>query len=271
MSLCITVLTNEGIAVAGDSRQTQMIANVNRIGSDNANKVFELTDHVLAATAGWAFLQPEGATLMKNIASLIEDFKPTLPADSTVHTVAMMLWNHFNTLYQQHIVHFPAAALPAGQVAVSFAVTGYDPASRVGMLFSVEIPSATGPTATAPNRTTANMPGPWWIGQTDVAARIIKGYDGRILALPFVQAVQPAGAAVTQLDTLNYAFGWNTMTLQDAIDFAVGMIQITTTIQRFTPGMITQPGAANVGGPIDVAVVRPGGVVSWVCRKDLHL
>jgi hypothetical protein len=61
------------------------------------------------------------------------------------------------------------------------------------------------------------------------------------------------------------------MTVQDAIDFGVAMIQITTTIQRFTAGMSTQIGAAGVGGPIDVAVVEPGGVVKWVRRKELHL
>ena len=60
------------------------------------------------------------------------------------------------------------------------------------------------------------------------------------------------------------------MTVQDAIDFAVGMIQIT--IQKFTAGVVMQPGGvAGVGGPIDVAVVRPGESVSWIRRKELHV
>jgi len=54
MGLCISVVTPEGIVVAGESRQTQIIAGVNRIASDSAIKVFELTNNVLAATAGWA-------------------------------------------------------------------------------------------------------------------------------------------------------------------------------------------------------------------------
>jgi len=62
------------------------------------------------------------------------------------------------------------------------------------------------------------------------------------------------------------------MTIQDAIDFAVGMIQVTTTIQKFTAGIAMQLGdVAGVGGPIDVAVVRPQSIVSWISRKELHI
>ena len=88
MSLCISVVTPEGIVVAGESRQTQVIAGVNRIGSDSAVKVFDLTNTVLAATAGWAFLQPQGAAMMRNISSIIEEFKPTIPAGSGVRAIA---------------------------------------------------------------------------------------------------------------------------------------------------------------------------------------
>jgi len=268
MSLCISVVTPEGIVMAGESRQTQVVGNVNRIGTDSAIKVFDLTDTVLASTAGWAFLQPQAASMARNISSLIEEFKTTIPTGSSVQAIAALLWFYFNTIYQEHIVHFPATALPVGQIAVSFVVAGYDSGSRLGTLFSVEVPSAAAPTAAV--RTT-DSPGPWWIGQTDVAARIINGYDFRALNLAFVQAANQNGAAKTQLDGLSYAVSFNTMTIQDAIDFAVGLIQITVTIQKFTAGIITQQGAvAGVGGPIDVAVVRPGRNINWIVRKELH-
>jgi hypothetical protein len=255
--------------MAGESRQTQVISGVNRIGSDSAIKVFDLTNTVLAATAGWAFLQPQGATMMRNISSLIEEFKPTIPAGAGVQTIATQLWTYFNTIYQQHLVQIPNSAVPAGQIALNFIVAGYDPGSRVGMLFSIDIPSLAAPTT--PGRTT-NNPGPWWIGQVDVVARIVNGYDPRILTLPVLQAANQAGTATTQLAGLSYAVYWNTMTIQDAIDFAVGMIQITTTIQKFTAGIAMQPGnVAGVGGPIDVAMVRPGSNVSWINRKELHI
>jgi hypothetical protein len=61
------------------------------------------------------------------------------------------------------------------------------------------------------------------------------------------------------------------MSIQDAIDFAVAMIQVTTTIQKFTAGIATQPGGvAGVGGLIDVAIVRPNENVTWIARKEFH-
>jgi hypothetical protein len=270
MSLCISVVTPEGIVVAGESRQTQVVAGVNRIASDSAIKVFALTNTVLAATAGWGFLQPAGATMARNISSLIEAFRPTIPAGSSVQTIAGLVWTYFNNIYQQHIAQLPASAVTAGQFALNFIVAGYDPGSGTGTLFGVDVPSSAAPTT--PLGSITNNPGSWWIGQYDVVARIINGYDPRALNLPFVQAANQTGAATTALNGLAYVVNWNTMTIQDAIDFAVGMIQITITIQKFAAGIVTQLGGlAGVGGPIDVAVVRPGTDVEWISRKTLHI
>jgi hypothetical protein len=269
MSLCISLVIPEGIVVAGESRQTAVVGGVTRIGSDSAIKVFEMTDTVLAATAGWAFIQPQGATVLRNISSLIEDFKTTIQAGSSMQTIAAQMWTYFNTLYQQHITQNPAQAVQAGQIALHFVVAGYDPRSRVGNLFAIDIPTPAAPST--PGRTSAS-PGPWWIGQTDVIARIVNGYDHRIMTLPLLQAAIQAGTAETELSRLSYIISWSTMTLQDAVDFAVGMIQITATIQKFTAGIVLEPGDfAGVGGPIDVAVVKPGANVSWIRRKELHI
>ena len=200
MSLCIAVVTPEGIVVAGESRQTQVVGGVNRIGSDSAIKVFELADTMLAATAGWAFLQPQGAT-MRNVASVMEDFKATITDGSLVQTVSTGLSTYFNTVYQEHTAQNPNSAVQAGQVALNFIVAGYDAGSRTGMLFGIDVPGAA---PTTPGRTSDN-PGPWWIGQIDVIARIMNGYDPRLLALPPLQAVTQAGTAIQQLAGLQVA------------------------------------------------------------------
>jgi hypothetical protein len=151
---------------------------------------------------------------------------------------------------------------------LTFAVSGYDPGSRIAELYVFNVPSAQPPST--PNRT-SDTPGAWWMGTVDVVARIVNGFDYRAMELSFVKAANLDNAAVTQLGGLTYVVGWHAMTLQDAIDFAVGMIQITITVQRFTAGIRNQIGGiANVGGPIDVAVVQPGDVVKWIRRKQLH-
>ena len=93
-----------------------------------------------------------------------------------------------------------------------------------------------------------------------------------MFGLPFVQAAQQAGVDVqAELSQLQYVLNWNTMTLQDAVDFLNGMIQITIAIQRFTAGIVSQLGdVAGVGGPVDIGVIRPGWSVEWVQRKRLH-
>ncbi len=273
MSLCITIVTTEGVVAAGDSRQTQTIGGLNRVGSDSGVKVFELTSTVVATTTGWAFLKGQNTPNMRNIASLVEDFKPTIPAGSTVAAIAALLWTRFNTLYQDHIIAYPTAAVPQDQNAVSFTVGGFNPDSRVAEMYTFFVPSADAPAA--PMRTTDN-PGSWWMGTHDVVARIYNGFDYRIFDLPFVVAAnvpdaQGQNPAQAQLSGLTYVVNWHLMTLQDAIDFAVGMIQITIMVQRFTAGTMNNMGsAATVGGPIDVVVVRPGDTVKWVQRKELH-
>jgi hypothetical protein len=82
MSLCISIVTAEGVVVAGDSRTTQTLGGITRISSDATVKVFELTPSVLAATAGWGFVKGHNTPNMRNIASLVEDFKATIPDGS---------------------------------------------------------------------------------------------------------------------------------------------------------------------------------------------
>ena len=114
-----------------------------------------------------------------------------------------------------------------------------------------------------------------WIGQIDVVSRIVLGWDGRIGNIKFVQeAEQKYGRADVnrQLRNLEYSIQWGTMTLQDAIDFCVLMIQTTSAIQRFSDGIQADPGAVpGVGGPVDVAVITPDKGFSWVAKKALKV
>lgn len=263
MTLGICVAIPEGIVMAGESRQTYRGRAGARIGSDSAMKVFEMTDSIVALTAGWAFLRPQGAITLRNIANLVEEFKATLTQPSNVQDVANQLHAFFNTAYQWHTAQGHDQPVQQGQVALTFLVGGYDPTSTTGLVFQVSIPGGV-----APARDT-NNPGPYWIGQFDVVSRIIKGWDPRILGLGFAQ--QAGQEAIQQLNGLEYVVNWHTMTLQDAIDFATSMIQITISIQRFTDGIQSNPGdVPGVGGPIDVAVVMPGKKVAWIQKKELH-
>ncbi len=263
MSLGICVATPEGIVVAGESRQTYHGRAGARIGSDSATKVFELTENVLAVTVGWAFLRPQGAASLRNIASLVEEFKASVNPGANVQTVANDLFAYFHTIYQWHVAQGLDQPVPAGQAALQFLVGGYDPQARVGTVFQCNVPGGV-----SPLRDT-NGAGASWLGQSDVVSRIIKGWDPRLLGLPAFQ--QNGQAVAQQLVGLEYVVQWHTMTLQDAVDFAKSMIRITIAVQRFADGVQVNPGdVPGVGGPIDIAVVRPGQRVTWIAKKELH-
>jgi hypothetical protein len=260
MTLAICVATPEGLVMAGESRQTYLGRAGARVGSDSAAKVFELTDTITAATSGWAFLRPQGAATLRNVSSLVEEFKVSIPAGATVQTIANDLVTNFSTAYQWHTAQGHDQPVPAGQSALQFLVAGYDPGARVGTVYDCRVPGGV-----SPLRDT-NNPGASWIGQGDVVSRIIKGWDPRLSGLGIVPP-----ANTPQLNGLEYVIQWHTMTLQDAIDFATSMIQITISVQRFADGIQSQPGdIPGVGGAIDVAVVRPGGRITWIRKKELH-
>lgn len=170
-------------------------------------------------------------------------------------------------------MNVPADKLAPNLVAINFMIAGYDSPTSEGELYSVEIPSTTPPTT--PVRSTNSNSGPWWMGQTEVVARIVKGYDFRAHDFPFFDTAMQDPANKDQMGGLEHFLFANLMTIQDAIDFAVEMIRITITVQRFIAGTVNEitgkkGSVAGVGGPIDVVVVRPRAENLWVARKALH-
>lgn len=83
MSLCLAALTPSGIILTADSRQTyRNNAGMTRIGTDNAIKMFKLSDKVGAVIAGRALL-PDADGVLKDAGWFIEQFaKQKIPAAS---------------------------------------------------------------------------------------------------------------------------------------------------------------------------------------------
>lgn len=76
---------------------------------------------------------------------------------------------------------------------------------------------------------------------------------------------------LNQLHGLEYNIQWGLMTLQDAINLAVFLIKSTQMIQAYADGINMDIGdVQNVGGPIDIAVIRLDEGVDWINKKQLH-
>jgi hypothetical protein len=303
MTLAITTLTPRGIILSADGRQTyRNLAGMVRIGSDNVRKIFKLSDRVGVAVAGRAFIADAGGN-PKNVGYFIEEFKnqdiaPALP----VREIAERLNGYLAGLFVAKELDILKAqitdsvARQAGTElefepsvgntqpfsfrdkigqnkkdqwffeTVELTVAGIDQ-DGVGRAYNVFVP--TGITVEADMLKCGAL----WIGQGDVVARIMKGYDPVGGSnLPFVkEALNRDPVQVqTELAKLEYIVNWGTMTLQDAVDFNILITRTTESIQRFSDGTILNPGGiTGVGGAISVAAILPGRGFTWIKKKQL--
>jgi len=307
MSLVINTTTPEGIVLAADSRQSyRNMKGMARIGSDNAIKLFQINQRMGVGITGLAFLPEEG--VQKNVSQFIEEFRRgSKVKNMEVKEVAKKLQNLFNNKYhwkeqldqlmttiqndlsskgcnilkmekKNSMLKFsfrtPQGVLENGMAQVDpieLLIAGYNPDGS-HQVYSCAIP---GPMQNLRDSHNPNKQyGSSWIGQGDVAARIVLGYDGRIHNIEFVkEAIQARNMAEiqNQLQGLEYAIQWGTMTIQDAVDFCTLMIQTTSAIQRFSDGINADLGdMPGVGGPIDVAVITPDQGFVWISKKKLR-
>lgn len=308
MSLAINTTTPEGLVLAADSRQSyRNRKGMARIGSDNASKVFELNKRVGIAVTGLAFLPEEG--IPKNISKFVEQFKRKPEVDGLdVREAAEKLSSLFDKKYnwreqleklpekikqdllrqgcklleikrEKYFIKFKfkdpngnERTGSAGVDRIDILVAGYNKDGS-HEVYTVRIPGEIEQKRNS--RVKGKEYGASWIGQIDVVSRIVLGWDGRIGNIKFVQeAVKKYNQEEInkQLRSLEYAIQWGTMTLQDAIDFCVLMIQTTSAIQRFSDGIKVDPGdIPGVGGPIDMAAITPAKGFVWISKKGLKV
>lgn len=306
MSLAINTTTPEGIVLAADSRQSfRNRKGMARIGSDNASKLFQLNKRIGVAVTGLAFLPEDG--IMKNISKFIEEFKRETEVEKLdVKDITEKLHHLFNEKYnwqeqldklpekikndlqrqgcevveikkEQYAVKFRFKDAKGnlkngvgGVDVINFIVAGYnkDDSHEV---YTCYIPGEIQKKRDSKEK--GKEYGASWIGQIDVVSRIVLGWDGRIGNIKFVnEASKTHGREEInkQLRNLEYVIQWGTMTLQDAIDFCVLMIQTTSAIQRFSDGIAADPGdIPGVGGPVDVAAIIPDKGFVWINKKKL--
>jgi 20S proteasome alpha/beta subunit len=309
MTLVLNATTAEGIVIAADSRQSyRNQKGMARIGSDNASKLFQINRRIGVAVTGLAFL-PDENNVAKNISKFIEEFKhdpKNQSKDLNVKEVTEKLYELFNNKYkwkeqleqlkqnfksdlkakgcnlkelkqENNILKFrfknPQGNIEENIVAldiIEILVAGYNKNSSHNV-YSFSIPGEIKLLRDSNQKN--NEYGSSWLGQVDVVSRIILGYDGRIVNVPFVKdAIITNGNELIfkQLQGLQYSIQWGIMTLQDAMDYSKLMIQTTSAIQRFSDGINADPGdMPGVGGPIDMAVITPDKGFVWINKKKL--
>jgi len=306
MSLAINTTIPEGIVLAADSRQSyRNRKGMARIGSDNASKLFQLNNRMGIAVAGLAFLPENGVT--KSISNYINEFIKNNPIEKySIEKTADELIRLLNEKYKwedqlnkakeqiekdllvkkYEILEITKKVSyidfrykdPNGNIRkgigkidpISFILAGINPDGS-HQVFTCHIPGSK--TKSRDSKERGKEYGTNWIGQTDVVSRIVLGFDGRIMNLPFAHdaiSMTNQENILKQLHSLEYVIQWGTMTLQDAVDFCTLMIETTSAIQRFSDGIKANPGdLPGVGGSVEVLTITPEEGFKWVRKKKI--
>jgi hypothetical protein len=242
LSFVITVYVPEGIVMAADSRQIITIENkmpngtislIETIRSNFVYKIFYLAQQQVGiSTFGESILGK--LTIESHIKRFAEE---VLEPEDDVASVPERLVTYFQ------------AKFPNSDTA--FHVSGY---KRKGKVSQAQVThcqisrNEIKPLNIHPE-TQEIVYGTSWGGQGDIIANLLQ--PGQFMT----------SDGVTHIPKPPILF--DTLPLQDAIDFSIYAVRTTIDTMRFQ----TRP--KNVGGPIDVLVLSPEGS-HWVQRKGLH-
>ena len=187
-----------------------------------------------------------------------EDWK--LERDYQLKDVAVRLKEFmFDESYAAAFQNVPAQAQ---RPSIGFIVAGYSGDGDLAEEYRIDIAGngqCTGPTLL---RQPTEV-GLTWSGMPEPITRLVKGYSGM-----FAQVLVGIGLQQPQIDSIMKAaealqlpFVSPAMPIQDAIDLAAFLVDLTINSSRFLPG------APVVGGPIEIAAITKHEGFKWVRRK----
>jgi hypothetical protein len=269
MTIAIALTVDDGIVLAADSASTLMSREPNgqsRIHQvfNNANKVFNLRKGLPIGLIVWG----AGGIGSAGIATLVKDLRMRLTDSDTAHKgwhvdPAAYAISHVAELtrrfiYEEHYV--PAfTSWTENKPPFGCIVAGYSSGSGTPELFRIDVSEKgeCGP----PQPVTLSLV---WNGELEPICRLVNGYGtGIVAALQKlgVREEQLAGVMSVVQELTSVQFVYPAMPVQDAIDLAEFLVLLTEQYSRYTPG------AATVGGPIEIAAVTKHEGFKWVKRK----
>jgi len=252
MSLVIMTFVPEGIVMASDSRQSitidrktpegKELPKIDTVNSDNVYKTYLLSRKDKEGKPIFEVgVSSFGQDLLGgiSIASHIKRFsEERLTDEDDITTIPKNLVGFFRKLFPDANTGFHVAGYKRGKEGK---------ASEPYIYYCHVSQNTVERKNVKPD---GNLTyGATWSGQIDVLTGVLQPS-----LLP-----GPEGKAVTMRKP---PIVWDTMALQDAIDFSIYAIRTTIDTIRF------QARPKNVGGPIDVLVITPDGA-KWLQRKEL--
>lgn len=279
MTIAISIKVFDGLVLAADSAAAVQL--IDSTGSpagettvyNNANKVFNLHKGLPIGAVSWGLANigvASIATLMKDLRARLTDSSGAFaewvldPASYTIEEVAQRLYEF---IYQeQYVPTFQER--PDTAPSMGFIVCGYSSGEKQAEEFVIEIGPGDNNKGPVRLRLKEEPGGISWNGQPEAIYRLLLGYGS---ALPSVLE-QNLGVSPDQISQVISVLRQSLvsplispgMPIQDAIDLADFLANLTAQYSRFMPGQTT------VGGPIELAAITRHEGFRWVRRKHYY-
>jgi hypothetical protein len=266
MTICISIKVPDGLVLAADSMSSYTVMNPATQSWDvvqsysYANKVIQLGSASIGALV-WG----QGSLQGRSMQNLLEQFSKEISGAEeplNIAATATTLAGFIRTIYEQE---FPDAQK---RPVLGFLIGGYDDSSPFAQEWGFEFPGTPNPQEILPPSAKKPVFGVNWFGQTDALIRLMLGFDQRV-----IQGLKDKGLDSAKIDEffsvqnlwsskIPYEVIFDGMPLQDAVDYAAYLVHVVKGRFRFVVG------PKVCGGPVDIAVVKPGKF-EWVRRKAL--
>lgn len=272
MTIALVIRVNDGFVVAADSATTMSRATAEGPVEvvniyNNANKVFNLHKKLPIAAMTWG----QGNIGPASISTLAKDLRRRLSGDNprfkewsldldsySMTEVAERMKEFFFDEKYEAVHGSDPEGTGAGELGLLLA--GYGAGEDQPELFSFRL----GPTDCEGPTTILDTSGAQWWGQPEAIARVMLGTSLQVsTALQNLNVDQASAEAYTRAiqSQVHLPFVQPAMPIQDAIDLARFLVELTIQFTRFTPGHPT------VGGPIEIAAITKHEGFRWVQRK----
>jgi hypothetical protein len=270
VTIAISIKINDGIVLATDSASTLLgqtpqgqlqVLNV----YNHANKLFNLRKGFPVGAITWG----AGSIGQASISTIIKDLRQKFSSDDPQHKgwkldkdayaveeVAEKLKKFvYDDLYKKNF--------PQQKPSLGFIVAGFSANQPMAEEFQIDIQNGE---CTGPRRLRKqDESGVTWAGEPEALNRFIMGHSTMLASLLQQQlGIDPAQMAQAMSivqPQIQLPVVLPAMPLQDAIDLARFMVELTIKFSRY------RPGAPTVGGPVEIAAISKHEGFRWVDRK----
>lgn len=276
MTIAISIKVNDGVVLASDSATT--IFGRHSTGAvgvvkiyENANKIFNLRKGQPVGAITWG----AGSIGHASVSTLAKDFRqmitegyvdPDTKEDCAVapgaYTIEQIAQKFKTFIFDKHYAAEFSTWKDEDKPALGFMIVGYSTNQPLAEEWKIDIVNGkcTGPYCVRKQ----DQVGITWSGEPEALFRLYGGHSpGLAQVLSDVSLSQEKIKEIMELCRTKLAVPMvmPPMPIQDAIDLAVFLVHTTVNFAKFSPG------AATVGGPVEIAAITKYEGFKWVQRK----